>query len=396
MYRWLRETFAAELQRLRRLDCILFYLYYRFTKKVDPRQILILSESRESLSGNLEFIDRAIDKSAYKVVYSLKGSILKERRIGEKRELCRQLALSKYILVDDFIPVMYPIPLRKETRFIQVWHAMGAFKQVGFSRLGKPGGPSKRSLSHRNYTDTIVSSEAIRGNYAEAFGILEERVHAIGVPRTDIFFDADYRTSVRESLYEKYPQFRGKKVILFAPTFRGHGRKTAYYDESFLDFEKMERELKEDYVCIIKMHPFIQKIPPYPKDSGFFANLSDEREINDLLFITDVLVTDYSSVIFEASLLDLHTVFFVPDLREYTEERDFYYPFEEYVYGPVAADTEELIQAVRTGASDEEKLKVFKEKFCGSCDGRSTQRFVEYFFGEMKNESTDKGRDRNS
>lgn len=389
MDRWVRETFAAQLQRLRRLDCILFYLFYRLTKRVDPRQILILSESRETLSGNLAFIDQAIDKSAYKVVYSLKGSILKERSLREKKELCSQLARSKYILVDDFIPVMYPIPLRKETRFIQVWHAMGAFKQVGFSRLGKPGGPSRHSLSHKNYTDTIVSAEAIRENYAEAFGIPVERVHAIGVPRTDIFFDASYRERIRASLYEKYPCLVGKKVILFAPTFRGHGRKTAYYDESFLDFERMEEELKEEYVCIIKMHPFIQKMPPYPKDSEFFVNLSEEREINDLLFLTDVLVTDYSSVIFEASLLNLHTVFFVPDLKEYTEERDFYYPFEEYAYGPIASDTEELVQAILSGADDEKKRAVFKEKFCGSCDGKSTQRFVEYFFGERKHGNTD-------
>ena len=138
--------------------------------------------------------------------------------------------ISKYILVDDFIPLMYPLPLRKETKFIQVWHAMGAFKKVGFSRLGKVGGPSPRSLTHRNYTDTIVSSEAIRENYAEAFGISVEKVHAIGIPRTDIFFDETYKQNIREELYKKYPKLKGKKIILFAPTFRGNGVKTAHYN----------------------------------------------------------------------------------------------------------------------------------------------------------------------
>lgn len=67
---------------------------------------------------------------------------------------------------------MYPIPLRKDTRFIQVWHAMGAFKKVGFSRVGKPGGPSKRSLTHRNYTDAIVSSEEYEKIMQKRLGFL--------------------------------------------------------------------------------------------------------------------------------------------------------------------------------------------------------------------------------
>ena len=79
----------------------------------------------------------------------------------------------------------------------------GAFKKVGFSRVGKPGGPSKRSLTHRNYTDAIVSSEEVRKDYAEAFGISIDKVHALGIPRTDIFFDSDYRKKIRKKLEEK-------------------------------------------------------------------------------------------------------------------------------------------------------------------------------------------------
>ena len=126
---------------------------------------------------------------------------------------------------DSFYPIIYAMPIRKETKIIQVWHALGAFKTVGFSRVGKPGGPNPRSLSHRNYSATITSSEFIRKDYAEAFGISVDKVYATGIPRTDSLFDDEYKSYIRKRLYEKYPQLKDKKVILFAPTFRGNGQK---------------------------------------------------------------------------------------------------------------------------------------------------------------------------
>lgn len=380
--RIIKKQFSKELQILRRWDYILYYLLSAVKNDIIPNQILMLSESREELSGNLKFIDDAIDKTRFTVIYSLRSSILKKRNKEEKKELCKLLATSKYILVDDFIPTMYPIPLRKGTRFIQVWHAMGAFKTVGFSRLGKPGGPSPRSLSHRNYTDTIVSSEAIRGNYAEAFHIGIEKVHALGTPRTDVFFDEKYKETVRKTLYLEYPQLIGKKVILFAPTFRGNGVKTAHYNYSWISFSNLKKILGEDYIFIIKMHPFVRNMPEEELDPSFILNLSDKREINDLLFVTDVLITDYSSVIFEASLLDIKTVFFVPDYEEYVASRDFYYPYSEYTYGTVAYNEDELVEAVLHGQNDENTLMQFKKKFCEACDGHCSEKFVEFFFNE--------------
>lgn len=151
---WIRRKinyyFAKELQIVRRLDYILLYKFFCLMTKANSRQILILSESREQLSGNLKYIDEKIDKNKYKVEYFFKNSIMLKSTFSEKKKLCKLMASSKFILVDDFIPLMYPIPLRKGTRFIQVWHAMGAFKKVGFSRLGKNGGPSPRSLTHKN------------------------------------------------------------------------------------------------------------------------------------------------------------------------------------------------------------------------------------------------------
>ena len=366
---WINLHFADVMQRLLRVDYIILYLFFRLTRPLNDRQILLLSESRSTLSGNLQYIDQKIDRDKFQVIYSLKSDIIGRRTCAQKRMLCRQLATSKYIIIDDFMPVIYPLPLRKETRLIQVWHAMGAFKKVG-------------SLTHRNYTDAIVSSQSIRADYAEAFHIPLASVHALGIPRSDIFFDSEYKERTRASIYEKYPCLRNKKVVLFAPTFRGNGIRTAHYDYSWLSFAELEKQLGSDYMVIIKLHPFIKERPAEKLDSDFYLDLSDEREINDLLFVTDVLVTDYSSVIFEASLLGIRTVFYVPDFEEYVASRDFYYPFSDYTYGDVAGTEDELIGYIKAGKLDAQKLDVFREKFCGCCDGNSTKRFVEFFFGE--------------
>ena len=96
-----------------------------------------------------------------------------------------------------------------------------------------------------------------------------------------------------------------------------------------------------------------------------------------------MLVTDYSSVIFEASLLGIRTVFYVPDFEEYVASRDFYYPFSDYTYGDVAGTEDELIGYIKAGKLDAQKLAAFREKFCGCCDGNCARRFVEFFFSKI-------------
>ena len=370
-------------QYMSKAQFIVLYLWYRFTTKQINDHVVMLSDSRAELSGNLAFIDEELKKNGYTIQYFFKRSLKEEKTRQDKKNMCRLMATSKYILVDDFYPIIYALPLRKGTRLIQVWHAMGAFKTVGFSRLGKPGGPNPRSISHRNYTDAITSAEGICCNYAEAFNMPEKDVHATGIPRTDIFFDPEYIKATKERLYAKYPRLKDKKVVMFAPTFRGNGQNSAYYNFDWIDFADLQESLGEDYQFIIKLHPFIKNTDSVPKDNEFFLDLTCEREINDLLFITDVLITDYSSVIFEASLLNIDTIFYVPDLVEYTESRDFYYPFDRYTFGKIAEDMPQLIDAIQHSENDEEKLLEFKNHFCGACDGHATERFVEMLFDKV-------------
>ena len=360
------------LQKLKLLDYIILFNHYKHKIKINDKKVLFLSSSRDSLTGNFEFINKELQKHKYEIDYDLKKNLKSKRTFKEKKELCKKIVESKYILVDDFYPIIYALKIRKNQELIQVWHAMGAYKKVGYSRKG-----TIKCLTHRNYTAAITSSMSIRKDYAEAFGIDINKVHGLGIPRTDMFFDKKYIDNKKEELFKKYPIFKNKKVILFAPTFRGFGQNEAYYDFNIIDFNKIKQELKEDYVFIIKLHPFIKNIDEIPKNDDFFINLTNEREINDLLFITDILITDYSSVIFENSLLNNRVIFYTSDLDEYTKSRDFFYSFDKYTYGDVTYNTDELIKSIKDGKNNTKKLNEFKEFFCSSCDGNSTKRFVE-------------------
>src|SRR5699024_5399291 len=144
-------------------------------------------------------------------------------------KMAYQFGTSNVILLDDFYPLIYPLKIRKQTDLIQVWHAAGAFKTFGFSRMGKIGGPSIHSRNHKNYTKAVVSSEGVRENYAEGFGISIDKVYASGVPRTDMFFDKERTLDINENLYKNYPYLENKNVIIFEPTFRGNGISYDYY-----------------------------------------------------------------------------------------------------------------------------------------------------------------------
>lgn len=372
------------LQKVRMCFYVIAYPIVQIFVKEKRNYVLFLSDSRTDFSGNFLFVKEEIERrGSYQVHGIFKKNLKTRRNLKDMFRIPYYIAKSKYIFVDDFYPVIYPIRLRKSKKLIQLWHAMGAYKTVGYSRMGKPGGPVGYTLTHRNYTDTIVSSESIRKNYAEAFGIGIEKVHALGIPRTDIFFDKDYSTNIKEKLYQKYPQLKHKKVILFAPTFRGNGQGTAYYDFSWLDFKTLEKNFQKNYICIIKLHPFIKNRPDYDfKSSKFFLDLTSEREINDLLFLTDILITDYSSVIYEYSFFKKPIIFYVPDMEEYISSRDFYYSFDKYNYGVSTTNMEELIHAIKNEQVDISKINKFHNYFCSACDGHATKRVVDYFLEE--------------
>jgi len=343
-------------------------------------KILFASFSRDELSGNFKFVYDELKKRNLDFSYHfvLKRSIKERKKYSELVSLAFHLATSKFILLDDFFPVVYHLKIRKGAELIQLWHAVGAFKTFGYSRVGLPGGPSPNSKNHRNYTKAIVSSKNVAKHYSEGFGIDIKKIVATGIPRTDIFFDEEYKYTIKEELYHRYPFLKEKKVILFAPTFRGNGQQSAYYDIHKLDLEKLYNGLKKDYIFLFKLHPFVNDklvIPNEYKD--FYYDFSSYREINDLLFITDLLITDYSSVCFEFALLNKPMVFFAYDVEEYIQTRDFYYDYYSFIPGSLVKTTEDLIEVIQKEDFQMHKIPDFVHYFFDHTDGKSSARVVD-------------------
>ena len=358
-----------------------FYLFKPFRLK--ENRITFISNRRNSISGNYESIytelikDKNID---IKTVLDTKESFISCFKYGY------YLASSKVILIDDYIRSVYEIKKRGDNYLIQVWHACGAFKAFGFSRLSKEGCWPQDSRSHRTYDYCLVSSKHIAKHYAEAFGMNVDRVIATGVPRTDIFFDEAYKREIRAKIFSAYPMLKDKKVILFAPTFRGSSKKEGNYPHYRFDYKKIFERFGDEYRIIIKHHPHVNnKLVIEDEYKDRVIDLSKNEELNELLFVTDILITDYSSVIFEAALLDIPMLFFAFDLDEYISSRGFYCEYISFIPGKLVENMDEILAALLVGDFEADKIIEFKQDFFDDLDGKSGKRASEFIKRLMKN-----------
>ncbi len=355
-----------------------YYRYYRrlCKKPVVQNRVAIISGRRDELGGNEKFVYDILKEHKDIEFRFLMISEMDQFSSGkDKKEFYKLYATSKVVIVDDYYSLLNTVEKRDDVTLFQLWHACGAFKTFGFTRLGKEGGPKQVSPNHRMYDYTIVSSESIRKYYAEGFGISDSHVLATGIPRTDIFSDAEYKKQVTESFYEKYPALKDKKIVLFAPTFRGSGQKSAFYPTNVFDPCAFMDSAGGDWAMIIKLHPFCSEVFEIPDEyKDRIIDLSLEDELNDLLFVTDLLITDYSSAVFEASLLGIPMLFYAYDLYQYVSERDFYCDFESFVPGKIVFNQREMEDAVKNGDFESEKIEPFRNKFFSDIDGKSSER----------------------
>ncbi len=288
-----------------------------------------------------------------------------------------------YVFLNDACNVTSCIPLRKGTKIYQLWHACGAFKKFGMSTAELIFGDNRKSLekypNYGNLSYVTVSSPEVIWAYEEAMNLknTKTQVVATGVSRTDVFYDQHFIEQSKAAVYSVCPTAENKKIILYAPTFRGRVAKAESPD--CLDIPAMKRALGDEYVLLIKHHPFVKQPPVVPEDCADFAmDVTKSLEIDQLLCASDVCVSDYSSLIFEYSLFERPMIFFAYDLDDYFDWRGFYYNYDELTPGPVVKETEEIIDYIRhlDARFDQAQVHAFKEKFMSSCDGHATDRIM--------------------
>lgn len=278
---------------------------------------------------------------------------------------------SKVVVTDDYFYLFRKFGKKPGQKFVQLWHAAGAFKKFGVD--GTSLFPEVDRLYHKDYDVVSVSGENVRGIYAGAFGVEETRVEAYGVPRTDKLLDAEYVSQVRKRILTEHPNLAGKQIILYAPTFRDGKGQDKHDFRPEMDFESLSHSLKENQVFLICPHPVMQnRIVP-----GSYENIIQVEDFttNEMMCVADLLITDYSSVIFEFSLLDKPMVFYCYDYDEYN--RDFYLDYEKDLPGKLLRSYSELEEYICKGDFNEaDRAKEFCKRYMSACDGKSSERLA--------------------
>ncbi len=288
-----------------------------------------------------------------------------------------EMARSQTILMDnEFLPLAY-VKLRKNVRVVQLWHGTGTIKKFGHDiNEGKMLRIVKKADS--KITHLIVNSDYTKKLYARAFGVPYDKIYITGIPRTDVLFDDKIRKKDIDSFFDEYEDLKGRKLILYAPTFRDNEVKDP---KIMLDIKEWTDNIDSDAILLLRLHPHVSKAfddNMLMRYKGKVVNMSDHADVNTLMFVSSALITDYSSIIFEYILLDKPIYFYAYDRERFEKDsRGFYEDYESYVPGPVAYNTKELIEAVCGEDAYGEKRKQFKERSYKYTDGLSTDRLID-------------------
>lgn len=289
-------------------------------------------------------------------------------------QLMPKLASSKYVFINDSSNVIAQLKIRRGTKIIQTWHGCGALKKFGYST-----GTVDKYYGNEDIVTVSSDETVVVDAFSEAMGLDKKYIYPIGVPRTDVYFKKSYIEKCKE-LRESILAGRNKKIILFAPTYRGNVASAK--KSNGLNLDLMYKHLGREYIVVTKIHNALKKERPLCRHKDFYYDLSDQWSIAEAIGVCDVLITDYSSLIFEYSLLLKPVVFYAYDLESYTRDRGFYINYQEEMPGPICSSTMEIILEIKNGALDVTKMKNFRDKYMRSCDGHSTGRLLKLVFDE--------------
>ncbi|WP_052713817.1 CDP-glycerol glycerophosphotransferase family protein [Streptomyces katrae] len=297
------------------------------------------------------------------------------------------LARARYYVVNDSVPRFFR--RRPGQTVVQTWHGT-PLKQIGYDYVHDyyTSPEVLEGLAHDSAQWTLLASPS---SYAtpilkRALGYEGEVIES-GSPRTDALVrpDAERIAEVRRRL--GLPE--GKKVVLYLPTWRENreGWSGGYKLDLQIDLDAARRELGEDHVLLVRGHHLVGEQLRDGVRDGFVLDVSRWPDTTDLLLVADVLISDYSSAVFDFALTDKPILLFTYDLEHYRDTlRGFTFDLEEKAPGPLLKDSASLIEAVRdadaVAARFAEARAAFRAEFCDLDDGHAAERVVDRMLGK--------------
>lgn len=363
-----------------------FVYFFMKLLPTDGNKILFLSRQSDTPSEDFMSLSRRIldFKPDAKIVMitqradSNPGSML--RFAGATLESMRHLATARVCVLDSYWPAVSVLKHKKQLAVIQMWHAMGKIKKSGYQTLGKKFGRShmiaEEMRMHHNYDVVIAGGRAFNPFYCASFGIDENILYNVGLPRMD-----DLRENVersRELFYATYPQYRGKKIVLYAPTFR---------KGKVISANSIVRAFapRKDTVLVVKYHPNQIK----SMEAQMEAEKCDEVPTSVVLSVADCVITDYSAIAIEAAVLDKPLYFYLFDYEDYLSHNGLNVNLPDELPQCVYTSAKALEKAIRTGRYDTEAYEEFREKYLPDMSGRATDKIANLIIGCMENDKHD-------
>ena len=382
----------------------LIRLLYRLVYRLIPCQndtVLFISFHGRGYSDNPmalhKYMSTHLKYQKYRCIFAIKNH--KEKNIEiENAKIIEYfsipyfyyLARSKYWIVNCKLPKYV---LKKPNQiYLQTWHGT-PLKKLAHDIEVPEGTTFYRSEMTVEQMCSTYDNDVSKYNYMispsafttevfqSAFKIDQARLIETGYPRNDIL--SNYKEHDLDVIKSKLKIPKDKKVILYAPTWRDNSYVASGYTfELKADFHKWKEILGEEYIVVFKPHYLI--INTYEKDSslqGFLYSIPAEADIRELYVISDMLITDYSSVFFDYAILKRPIYFYMYDIEEYANDlRGFYLDIHKDLPGDIYTNEDELLAAVKQDAYDETAYQAFYERFCSCEDGKAAKRVIDIVF----------------
>ena len=374
---------------------VLFYYLMCNLCPVKQNRIVFDSSLGKSYSGNPKHIYEYLMANGYDLnwdciwfyeneKYNIPG-MSRQVRYGRLRYLY-YMATAKVWVFDTRQPEF--LLRRKGTYYIQTWHGTPLKKlALDMDRMDM-GGSTDIENYHEQFRvtckdwDYLVSQNKFSTDiFRSCFAFKDRPILQIGYPRNDILINDNSPAKIRE-YKEKLGLPLDKKIILYAPTWRDneYSEKGKYKFASKLDFDKAKEKLSDEYIFIVKYHYLVSDKIDWTPYKGFVYTFDETKDIAWLYLVSDMLITDYSSVMFDYSILNRPMLFFAYDLEDYKENlRGFYFDFVNDIPGPISRDTDQLIKDIKEYNEDswKEKYKNYHDKFNGIDDGHASQKVID-------------------
>ena len=250
------------------------------------------------------------------------------------------IATSSTVILDSYSIPVCVLKHKKNLCVLQIWHAIGSMKHFGYDMLDKEEGNSSEIAEilcmHKNYTYILISSYHFIKDFLTGFRADASIIKEIPLPKADCLTSEEYKQKRQKELYEKYPQLMDKKNILYCPTFRKQN--------SSLDGKKINELVNkidyDKYNFIYCPHPLSEVLVDNPHI------IKVEESTFDMIFVSDYVISDYSSVIYEAGLAKLPVYLYAYDWETYREKRTFNLDLEQDVPTLFTTNADEIIHAI--------------------------------------------------